>query len=130
MSTVPLSSFDTLRYVQRLRAADVPESQAEAQAEALREALADQSAAQAGQVATKADIAEVRSATKAEFADVRNAITEVRGDVKLLKWMLGSPPLRRLSCARILAAERASMRCCKRRWRRGGCRGAAPPPGV
>jgi len=44
----------------------------------LREALADQAAVQAGQVATKADV-----------ADVRNAITEVRGDVKLLKWMLG-----------------------------------------
>jgi len=78
MSTATLSPFDTLRYVQRLRAADVPDSQAEAQAEALRDALADQAAAQAGQVATKADIAEVR-----------NVITEVRGDVKLLKWMLG-----------------------------------------
>jgi len=78
MPTVSLSSFDTLRYVQRLRAADVPESQAEAQAEALREALADQSSGQAGLVATKTDIAEVR-----------NAITDVRGDVKLLKWMLG-----------------------------------------
>jgi len=78
MSTAALSPFDTLRYVQRLRAADVPESQAEAQAEALREALVDQAAVQAGQVATKADV-----------ADVRNAITEVQGDVKLLKWMLG-----------------------------------------
>jgi len=78
MPTATLSPFDTLRYVQRLRAADVPESQAEAQAEALREALADQAAVHAGQIATKADM-----------ADVRNAITEVRGDVKLLKWMLG-----------------------------------------
>jgi len=32
-------SFDTLAYVKQLRAADVPEKQAEAQAQALREAL-------------------------------------------------------------------------------------------
>jgi len=51
MSTVTLSSFDTLQYVKRLKAADVPEKQAEAQAEALRAALETQD------VATKGDIA-------------------------------------------------------------------------
>jgi len=66
----------------RLRAADVPESQAEAQAEALRDALADQAAAQAKASAWV-------TATKADVSDVRGAIIEVRGDVKLLKWMLG-----------------------------------------
>jgi len=93
MSNAALSPFDTLRYVQRLRAADVPESQAEAQAEALREALTDQAAAQAGQVATKADVREdfatLEKKVDTGFAEMRNAITEVRGDVKLLKWMLG-----------------------------------------
>jgi len=39
MSTLALSSFDTLQYVKRLKAANVPEEQAEAQAEALRAAL-------------------------------------------------------------------------------------------
>jgi len=93
MPTATLSPFDTLRYVQRLRAADVPESQAEAQAEALREALSDQAAVQAGHMASKADVREaftpLEKKVDAGFAEVRNAITEVRGDVKLLKWMLG-----------------------------------------
>jgi len=56
MGAVTLSSFDTLQYVKRLRAADVPEKQAEAQAEALRAVLVDQSA----DLATKADIALLR----------------------------------------------------------------------
>jgi len=56
MGAVTLPSFDTLQYVKRLRAADVPEKQAEAQAEALRAVLVDQSA----DLATKADIALLR----------------------------------------------------------------------
>jgi len=89
MPTAALSPFDTLRYVKRLRAADIPESQAEAQAEALREVLADQAAAtrrDAGQVATKAD---VREAVARLDRKVDAGFAEVKSDVKLLKWMLG-----------------------------------------
>jgi len=60
MSVAPLSSFDTLAYVKRLKEADVPEKQAEAQAEALRAALNAALDEHASTLATKGDIALVR----------------------------------------------------------------------
>lgn len=65
--------LNTLAYVKRLRAAGVPEAQAEAHAEALAEAMA-------GEVATKADIAEV----KGEIAELKGAIAELSGSVASL----------------------------------------------
>gem|GEM_PF-826680 len=122
-----LPSFDTLQYVRRLKAADVPEKQAEAQAEALREALVDQFSAQAeasaraieesdakqehGLATLETKIDEGFARVDARFAaiderfaaiderfaknDVRFAtidanLAEVRGDIKLLTWMLGT----------------------------------------
>jgi len=75
MSTLTLSSFDTLRYVKALKEADVPEKQAEAQAEALRTVLEATQADQAAQLATKSDLRELRM--------------ELKGDIRLLQWMLG-----------------------------------------
>lgn len=63
--------FDTLAYAKRLREAGVDPNIAEAQALALAEVLKDT----AGELATKTDLA----ATKAEL----------KGDIKLLRWMLG-----------------------------------------
>jgi len=57
MSTITLSSFDTLAYVKRLKEADVPEKQAEVQAEALREALRATLDEQSSALATKGDVA-------------------------------------------------------------------------
>jgi hypothetical protein len=61
MTTV---TFDTLKFVERLRAAGVPELQAKAQIEALGEATALT-------LATKADIYDIKS------------------ELRLMKWMLG-----------------------------------------
>ncbi|MCA1607233.1 MAG: CCDC90 family protein [Acidobacteria bacterium] len=54
MSTV---TFDTLKFVERLKAAGVPEAQAKAMAEAQQEALSESVATQ---FATKADLAELK----------------------------------------------------------------------
>jgi len=88
MTTLALPAFNPLKFANRLKEAGIPEKQAEAEAEVLHEALAVQAQAvselekqvktlasdakrDAGQMATKTDIA------------------EVRGDIKLLRWMLG-----------------------------------------
>lgn len=63
-------ALDTLKYTKRLEDASIPRSQAEAQAAALSEAL-DSSL---GELATKGDFREFK--------------TEVRGEFKLIKWML------------------------------------------
>lgn len=54
MTTV---TFDTFKFVERLKAAGVPEAQAKAMAEAQQEALSESVATQ---LATKADVAELR----------------------------------------------------------------------
>jgi len=49
--------FDTLKFVERLKAAGVPEGQAKAMAEAQQDALSESVAAQ---LATKVDLAELK----------------------------------------------------------------------
>lgn len=65
--------FDTLRFVEKLKSAGVPEAQAKAEAEALATAMSE---ATSGNLATKDDI----SAIKIEMADLKS-------EIKLLKWM-------------------------------------------
>ncbi|MEO5337438.1 MAG: hypothetical protein H7841_11175 [Magnetospirillum sp. WYHS-4] len=71
-------TFDTLKFVERLRAAGVPDGQAKAEAEALAEALS--SGAQ--ELATKGDIREMRQ----EMVTLK---AEVMGELKLNRWMTG-----------------------------------------
>lgn len=52
-------TFDTLKFVERLKAAGVPESQAKAEAEALTEALAETIAIR--DLATKADLESLKA---------------------------------------------------------------------
>ena len=52
-------TFDTLKFVERLRSAGVPDAQAKAEAEALSEALAETIAIR--ELATKADLEAVKS---------------------------------------------------------------------
>ncbi|ATE60028.1 DUF1640 domain-containing protein [Thauera sinica] len=67
-------TFDTLKYVERLTAAGLPESHAKAEAEALREALGD--------------LIELKSlATKDDISQVRIQISEAKADI--IKWMPG-----------------------------------------
>ncbi|GAB6043341.1 DUF1640 domain-containing protein [Endothiovibrio diazotrophicus] len=61
-------TFDTLKFARRLKAAGVPEMQAEAEAEALAEVFSD---ALESQLATKADVARIER------------------ELLVLKWMIG-----------------------------------------
>lgn len=65
MSTI---TFDTLKYVERLKAGGVPELQAKAEAEALVAAFAD---AMDSQIATRRDVFEIKS------------------ELAVVKWMVG-----------------------------------------
>jgi hypothetical protein len=60
--------FDTLAYAKRLKAAGVPEAQAEAQAEALAAAISSE-------IVTRRDL-------QIELAPIRS-------DIQIMKWMLG-----------------------------------------
>lgn len=65
MSAIP---FDTLKFVKRLEASGVPVAQAEATAEAFAEATSQE-------LATKSDLSEMK--------------TELKGEIAILKWMVG-----------------------------------------
>jgi hypothetical protein len=73
MATV---TFDTIKFVEKLRAAGVSEPQAKAQAEVLVSALSE---AMEGQLATKMDIARLE----------REHIIAMQRDLFVLKWMMG-----------------------------------------
>ncbi len=66
--------FDTLRYVEKLKSAGIPEAQAKAEAEALATALGESAS---GLLATKDDITNI----KIEMADIKS-------ELKLMKWMV------------------------------------------
>lgn len=66
--------FDTLRYVEKLKSAGIPEAQAKAEAEALATALGESAS---GLLATKDDITSI----KIEMADIKS-------ELKLMKWMV------------------------------------------
>ena len=66
--------FDTLRYVEKLKLAGVPEAQAKAEAEALSTALGESAS---GSLASKDDITNI----KIEMADIKS-------ELKLLRWMV------------------------------------------
>ncbi|MBF0356493.1 MAG: DUF1640 domain-containing protein [Alphaproteobacteria bacterium] len=69
-------TFDTLKFVEKLKAAGVPEAHAKAEAEALVEALG------AAEVATKRDIEKLD-------AGISNRFERLEGELKLNRWMLG-----------------------------------------
>ncbi|MCK9985390.1 MAG: hypothetical protein AzoDbin1_01862 [Azoarcus sp.] len=67
--------FDTLRYVERLKSAGIPEAQAKAEAEALAIALGESAS---GLLATKDDV-----------TGIKLDLAEIKSEQKLMKWMLG-----------------------------------------
>ena len=82
-------TFDTLAYSKRLRAAGVPEAQAEIQAETQREAIeivvSELEARHLKDMATKNDIAAIRS----DMA-TRDGLRKVEIELAVIKWMLGT----------------------------------------
>jgi len=71
-------TFDTLKYAERLEKAGIPREHAKAEAEALADVLASN----AQDLSTKTDMAAIRS-------DMREMHSEINGDLKLLRWMVG-----------------------------------------
>ena len=80
-------TFDTLKFVEKLRAAGVPEAQAKVQAEVLVFAL-DEVMDQ--QLATKVDIARLERELKTDIARLeKEQIVPIQRDLFVLKWMMG-----------------------------------------
>ncbi|WP_068636749.1 hypothetical protein [Thauera butanivorans] len=71
-------TFDTLKYVERLTAAGLPEKQAKAEAEALRDALGD--LVEMRSLATKEDVNILR-------AEIETKISDAKADI--IKWIAG-----------------------------------------
>ncbi len=67
--------FDTLRYVEKLKSAGIPEAQAKAEAEALSIALGESAS---GTLATKDDV-----------TGIKLELAEIKSEQKLTKWMVG-----------------------------------------
>lgn len=68
-------TFDTLKYAERLQQAGVSPEQAKAFAEAQRDSMGE------AELATKADIIQLRTEIKSEF-------NRMEGELKLNRWML------------------------------------------
>ncbi|MBK1647623.1 DUF1640 domain-containing protein [Rhabdochromatium marinum] len=74
-----MNTFDTLRFVERLKLAGISEEQAKAEAEALASAFSE---AMSGQLATKPDINGLECQVTAE-------IHRLERELLVLKWMVG-----------------------------------------
>jgi len=91
MSTLSLSPFDTLQFAKRLKAAGIPESQAEAEAEVLREAVDTRDrvfAVLENQVSTQKLLSEKEAqqmATKGDIADVKGEVALIRKDMQAMQ---------------------------------------------
>ncbi len=70
-------TFDTLKFTKTLEKAGVPSTQAEAFAEAFKDASSD------AEIATRKDVA-------LAVAEIKTEIATLKGDVNLVKWMLGA----------------------------------------
>jgi hypothetical protein len=72
-------TFDTLKFVERLRAGGVPEEQAKAEAEALVVAFSE---AMDSQLASKSDINRLES-------ELKSNINRLERELLVIKWMVG-----------------------------------------
>lgn len=75
-------TFDTLKFVEKLKDSGMPEKQAKALAEAQQDLITDSAE---NLLATKADINTVKS----DINNMRLELSDVKSDVKLMKWMIG-----------------------------------------
>jgi hypothetical protein len=91
---VSVAVFNTHAFVKRLTAAGMPEAQAEALADELTPLIDERLATKddLANLATKADLADLKAATKADLADLKTAtkadLAEVKAD--LMKWTFGA----------------------------------------
>ncbi len=83
-------TFDTLKFVEKLKAAGVPDAQAKAMSEAFRDAQGEL------EIATKRDLKELElkietrlEGLRGELGGLRGELGGLRGELTLIKWMLG-----------------------------------------
>lgn len=88
------STFDSLAYFEKLKAAGVPEQQATVQASALRDFSASLDAKTRRELATKGDMALMRGELRETELRLQKEIEEVRAEIQqvkydILKWQIG-----------------------------------------
>lgn len=83
MSTI---TFDTLKFVEKLKAAGISDAQAKAESEALQGVLAE---ALDSQLATKNDLIKLDQRLDRIDAKIDRMDAKMSGKLTLLKWMLG-----------------------------------------
>ena len=88
------TTFDTLSYFEKLKAAGVPDEQAKVQAEAMRQQVEAQRIALQTALDKYDEASRKELATKGDVQDVRLEIEKVRAEVEkvkydLLKWQIG-----------------------------------------
>jgi len=76
-------TFDTLKFVETLKEAGMPEKQAKAISAAVQEAH------EAAELATKSDIREVKTEMREMELRIDTRFERIDGEMKLLKWMMG-----------------------------------------
>ena len=89
--------FDTLKFVEKLKAAGMPERQAIALSDAQNEILAETSdhflATKTDIYELKHEVTEIRQELKQEIVEVKQELKQEMGDLKsnqkLLQWMMG-----------------------------------------
>lgn len=81
-------TFDTLKFANRLKAAGVPDKQAEAETEALAEVMTE--AINTSDLATKRDIQDSQATTKQEIQDnLATTRQEMHAsEIRIIKWVV------------------------------------------
>jgi len=79
-------TFDTLKFVEKLKAAGISDIQAKAEAEALQGVFAE---TLASQLATKTDLVGLERRLDALDAKIERTEMRLMGELSLLKWMAG-----------------------------------------
>ena len=76
-------TFDTLKFVRKLREAGFEEKQAEGIAEAFKDASGE------AELATKRDLELLKQDLRVDMERIERKLIEHDGEFKLIKWMLG-----------------------------------------
>ena len=82
------TTFDTLDYFEKLKAAGVPEAQAKVQVEVMQGVVRQYDEASRKEIATKGDLQDVRTELKEDIQDVRNELANTKHEI--LKWMMAT----------------------------------------
>jgi len=89
--------FDTLRFVEKLKAAGMPEAQAKAGAEALAGALGEAASSTSSDLATKGDITGIKgditgvkgdiTGIKGDITDIKVEMADMKAELKIVRWI-------------------------------------------